>query len=64
MKYDSYEMYEKNMKQTKKHINCKNEEQQEVQNYQTQKQFNSQRYKLALKTRFLSLLWGLTPPEA
>ena len=32
-----------------------------VQNYQTQKQLNSQRYKLALKTRFLSLRWGLDP---
>ena len=64
MKYDSYEMYKKYEIVKKKHINCKNEEQQEVQNYQTQKQLNSQRYKLALKTRFLSLPWGLTPPEA
>ena len=33
-----------------------------MQNYQRQKQLNSQRYKLALKTRFLSLLWGFDPP--
>ena len=42
----------------KKDINCKNKECQDVQNYQRQKQLNSQRYKLALKTRFLSLLLG------
>ena len=61
MKYDSYEMYKKYEIVKKKHINCKNEERQEVQNYQTQKQLNSQKYKLALKSRFLSLRWGLNP---
>ena len=61
MKYDSYEMYTKYEIDKKKPINCKNEERQEVQNYQTQKQLNSQRYKFSLKTRFLSLLWGFDP---
>ena len=37
MKYDSYEMYKKYEIDEKKHIKCKHEERQEVQNYQTQK---------------------------